>query len=203
MDDARLRRGRPALHRRLGEDAAVLGAVALLNHAYAVIGADQGLGAETRLALQAEVSAAVGFAGLVSGQIRDLHECSALRDEAALTSLNRQKTSVLFVAAAVGGALIAGSDLAAQARAKGFADKLGLAFQLWDDLQDCTSSEEVMGKDARQDEGRITFVTLWGEERTREAVAQTLESALEELGERRGPLGEYTLNLFRAAGYGG
>jgi geranylgeranyl diphosphate synthase type II len=202
MDNAAVRRGRPAFHRRHGEDTAVLAAVALLNQAYAVIGADRALCPETRLALQGLVSDTVGFCGLVSGQCRDLREAEQLRTEEALTSLNHEKTGVMFVAAALGGALIAGADQADQRQARLFGARLGLAFQLWDDVQDLTSTLEIMGKDARQDDGRVTFVTLWGVERTLEAVGETLQAALTALGSTDSALAQYTQTLFRAAGYG-
>jgi geranylgeranyl diphosphate synthase type II len=195
MDDATMRRGQPALHRRFGEDAAVLSAVALLNQAYAVIAADEALEAATRLWLTGLVSRAVGFGGLVSGQIRDLRDPLSVRDEAALTSLNHQKTGVLFVAAVEGGAMIAGADSAARDRARTFADRLGFAFQLCDDLLDSTASEAILGKDVLQDQGRITFLSLWGEARTRAAMDAVVEDAIAALGARDCPLAAYALSL--------
>jgi geranylgeranyl diphosphate synthase type II len=159
--------------------------------------------AETRLALIALLSETVGFRGLVSGQFRDLRDPRDLRDEQTLTSLNYQKTGVLFAAAMVGGAMIAGADQAAQVRARLFANRLGLAFQLWDDLQDSISTSEAMGKDVRKDDDRVTFVTLWGEERTRAAIAETIEEALASLSDPNCPLALYVLNLFHYAAYGG
>jgi geranylgeranyl diphosphate synthase type II len=203
MDDAALRRGKLTLHRRYGEDTAVLSAVALLNHAYAVIAGDSLVDSKTRLALIALLSETVGFHGLVSGQFRDLRDPETLRDEETLTTLNYQKTGVLFAAAMVGGAMIAGADQAAQTRARLFANRLGLAFQLWDDLQDSISTSEAMGKDVRKDDGRVTFVTLWGEERTRAAITETIDEALASFGDRSCPLALYALNLFHNAGYGG
>jgi geranylgeranyl diphosphate synthase type II len=203
MDDAAMRRGRPTLHRRFGEDTAVLSAIALLNQAYGVIARDADLSPETRLALNLLLSDCVGFEGLVTGQIRDLRDPEPLRDEATLTTLNHQKTSVLFVAALVGGALIAGADRAAQAAARAFACRLGLAFQLFDDLQDSTSTLEAMGKDTCQDADRVTFVTLWGVERTRAAIGETLSDAVSALGAGDSPLALYALGLFHHAGHGG
>jgi len=202
MDDAAMRRGKPTVHRRFGEDTAVLSAIALLNHAYGVVARDASVDAATRLALVALLSETVGFHGLVSGQFRDLRDPEALRDEAALTSLNYQKTGVLFAAALVGGAMIAGADQAAQARARLFANRMGLAFQLWDDLQDSVSTFETMGKDVRKDD-RVTFVTLWGEKRTRSAIAETIDEALANFGDRNCALALYALDLFHHAGYGG
>jgi geranylgeranyl diphosphate synthase type II len=203
MDNAVMRRGKLTLHRRFGEDTAVLSGVGLLNHAYGVIAGDATVDSETRLALIALLSEAVGFCGLVSGQFRDLRDPEALRDELTLTSLNYQKTGVLFAAAMVGGAMIAGADQTAQTQARLFANRLGLAFQLWDDLQDSVSTSEAMGKDVRKDDGRVTFVTLWGEERTRAAIAKTIDEALSSFGDRNCALALYALNLFHHAGYGG
>jgi len=203
MDDAAMRRGRPALHRRFGEDTAILGAVALLNEAFGIISRDDRIDPTTRVGLLRLVSDSVGFGGLVCGQYRDLRDAGAIRDEDALSSLNHQKTGVLFVAAMVGGAMIAGANQEAQERARAFAGRLGLAFQLWDDLQDFTSTAEAMGKDARQDDGHVTFVSLWGVERTRAAIDDTIASALSALGDPACPIALYTLNLFRSAGYDG
>lgn len=202
MDDAVLRRGKLTVHRRFGEDTAVLAAVALLNHAYGVVAADKAVAPETRLALIALLSETVGFHGLVAGQFRDLRDPEEQRDESTLTSLNYQKTGVLFAAATVGGAMIAATDQAAQGKARLFARHLGLAFQLWDDLQDSVSTSEAMGKDVRKDD-RVTFVTLWGEKRTRMAITETIDEALVSLGDRHCPLALFALNLFRHAGYGG
>jgi geranylgeranyl diphosphate synthase type II len=203
MDDAEMRRGKLTLHRRFGEDTAVLSAVALLNHAYGVIASDAAVDSETRLALLVLLSETVGFRGLVSGQFRDLRDPETLRDELTLTSLNFQKTGVLFAAAMVGGAMIAGADQAALGRARLFASRLGLAFQMWDDLQDSVSTSDAIGKDVHKDDGRVTFVTLWGEERTRAAIAETIDEALASFGDPSCPLALYALTLFHRAGYGG
>jgi geranylgeranyl diphosphate synthase type II len=199
MDDGAVRRGQPTLHRRFGEDAAVLSAVALLNHAYAVIAGDDCLGAETRLRLNMMLARAVGFGGLAAGQMRDLRDAASTRDEASLTSLNHEKTGVLFVAAVEGGAVIAGADSAACRSARSFAERLGFAFQLWDDLQDETSTREVTGKDVLQDQDRVTFVTLWGVERARDQIGAVVEEALMALGDRECPLAAYALSLMPTA----
>jgi geranylgeranyl diphosphate synthase type II len=195
MDDGAMRRGQPTLHRRFGEDTAVLSAVALLNQAYAVIASDDGLGPETRLRLSVMLAGAVGFGGLAAGQMRDLRDSAATRDEAALTSLNHQKTGVLFVAALEGGAVIAGADGAACLTARTFAERLGFAFQLCNDLQDRTSTAEATGKDVLQDKDRVTFVTLWGVERTRDRIRAVIEEALVALGDRDCALAAYALSL--------
>ncbi len=87
--------------------------------------------------------------------------------------------------------------------ARTFASRLGLAFQLFDDLQDSTSTLEAMGKDACQDADRVTFVTLWGVERTRAAIGETLSAAVAALGGGDSPLALYALGLFHHVGHGG
>ena len=197
MDNAELRRGRPALHRTFGEDAAVLSAVALLNQAYGVIAMDEGLTDHVRLLLQALLANAIGFEGLVAGQMRDLRDPEATRTEAGLASLNHQKTGVLFVAVMSGGTAIAGASESDRKAVSAFAGKLGLAFQLWDDLQDVTATIQAMGKDSGKDAGRTTFASLWGAERAMAAIQDTLEEALTALGDRDGPLARYATGLFR------
>jgi len=195
MDDAAMRRGRPALHRGFGEDVAMLSAVALLNQAYAVIAEDEAHDPATRLTLTGLVSGAVGFGGLVEGQVRDLRDPPSHRDEAALTTLNHQKTGKLFVAALDGGAVIAGAGSAERLAARLFADRLGFAFQLCDDLLDSTASQDSVGKDVLQDEGRVTFVSLWGEARTRATIKLAVEEAVTAIGGPDRALAAYALAL--------
>jgi geranylgeranyl diphosphate synthase type II len=195
MDDAAMRRGRPALHRGFGEDVAMLSAVALLNQAYAVIAEDAAHDPATRLTLTGLVSSAVGFGGLVEGQVRDLRDPPSHRDEAALTTLNHQKTGKLFVAALDGGAVIAGAGSAERLAARLFADRLGFAFQLCDDLLDSTASQDSVGKDVLQDEGRVTFVSLWGEARTRATIKLAVEEAVTAIGGPDRALAAYALAL--------
>jgi geranylgeranyl pyrophosphate synthase len=78
-----------------------------------------------------------------------------------------------------------------------------MAFQLFDDLQDSTSTLEAMGKDACQDADRVTFVSLWGVERTRAAIGETLTGAVAALGDANSALAVYALSLFHLAGHGG
>src|SRR6478609_6473771 len=109
MDDAGLRRGLPTIHRAFDEATAILAGVGLLNQAYAVIAADRGLPAPLRAELAGRAAQAVGFSGLIAGQARDLFDRDQPRDQAALDRLNHEKTGVLIVAAAQGGAMVAGA----------------------------------------------------------------------------------------------
>lgn len=199
MDDAELRRGRPTVHRRFGEDMAVLAAVALLNQAYAVVGGASGLSAEARLDLMLTLSGAVGFDGLVSGQARDLRERDAYAEAQPLHELNRQKTGVLFVAAVEGGARAAGAQDGRLAGARAFARALGEAFQILDDLLDATGTSEAAGKDVGQDGDKPTVVSLIGADAARLEMHRRLRSALDHLDEvGPGPLSRFAEALFGA-----
>jgi geranylgeranyl diphosphate synthase type II len=190
MDDAALRRGQPATHRAFGEDTAILAAVALLNHAYAVIARAPHLDARARVDLVACLSAAVGFDGLVAGQLRDLREPLPPGDPAAISTIHRQKTGALFVAAVEAGARVASADAEAIAAARGFATHLGLAFQIHDDVLDQTASAAIAGKDTCKDAGKCTMATALGCEQALALLRQHVASAVAHLAaiERPGPL---------------
>jgi geranylgeranyl diphosphate synthase type II len=192
MDDAELRRGAPALHRRLGEDAAILAAVALLTEATRVVVAGA-LPAEARLELVDLLTGAVGFDGLAEGQMRDL------RDVAGLRRINDLKTGALFVAALRGGALLGGARGEALERMTDFGRAIGFAFQLCDDLLDVNATAAEVGKDVGKDGRMLTFVDVWGEGRVRAAVRQSLNKAAEAAGPD-GPMTRYVIDLFRHAG---
>ena len=200
MDDAALRRGQPTLHRRHGEDAAVLAAVALLNQSTRLI-LQSRLPAETRVATLDLLTQAVGFEGLAQGQMRDLRDDPDARDALALRQINDLKTGGLFVATVRGGGLLGGGDADDLMRLSAFGEAVGFAFQLYDDLLDACSTADALGKDVGQDRETTTFVDLWGEGRVRAAVRQSLLSAADAVG-RDSPLSLYVIDLFQQADLG-
>jgi geranylgeranyl diphosphate synthase type II len=177
MDDAGLRRGLPTIHRAFDEATAILAGVGLLNHAYAVIAADQGLAASLRAELAGRAAQAVGFSGLIAGQARDLFDRDKLRDPAALDRLNHEKTGVLIIAAAQGGALVAGASEACVEATGVFARHIGLAFQIRDDLIDVQGSTEAVGKDVGKDAAMATVVSTLGPVGAREVMEEHLAKA--------------------------
>jgi geranylgeranyl pyrophosphate synthase len=162
MDDARLRRGRPTTHRVYGEADAILASVGLLTRAFGVIAAAEGLSAEDRSDLVASLAEAVGFSGLVAGQALDLAERNRPRTVAELDALNHQKTGVLMMAAAEAGARIGGASEAARRELGEFARRIGLAFQIRDDLIDVEDGGDHVGKDVGKDAGMTTVVSALG-----------------------------------------
>jgi geranylgeranyl pyrophosphate synthase len=198
MDDARLRRGRPTTHRVYGEADAILASVGLLTQAFSVIAADQGIAAEDRSALVVSLASAVGFSGLVAGQALDLAERNRPRTVAELDALNHRKTGVLMMAAAEAGARIGGANPAARRELGEFARRIGLAFQIRDDLIDVEEGGEHVGKDVGKDAGMTTVVSALGPRAAVAAIETHLaaaDAALTRAG-CDGRLGVFARSLF-------
>ena len=173
MDDARLRRGRPAVHLSHGEDAAVLAAVGLLAQASATVATLPGLDGNLRARLVTVLCEAVGPQGLVRGQFRDLREGASARTVQAIAQANDEKTGVLFACALEMAALVAGAPHTV-ACLRAAASQLGQAFQLKDDLEDGGPAAGPARKDPHQDRGKSTMVALLG----RPAVERLLQGHL-------------------------
>ncbi|HEY0592724.1 MAG TPA: polyprenyl synthetase family protein [Thermoanaerobaculia bacterium] len=201
MDDALLRRGEPTLHRRFGEDLAILAAVALLNHAYALLGRNHRALSPRRWPLSELLDrtvAAVGWDGSVGGQAVDLHSAGAALDFATLEYIHSRKTGALFVAAGAAGAMLANAPPPRVHAIEAYAKNLGLAFQIADDVLDATSTVEALGKDVGKDEERLTFVKLAGLDGARRLAGELLDTslaAIETLGRAAEPLRALALSL--------
>ena len=181
MDDADLRRGRPALHRVYGEAVAILAAFHLLSRAHAELPHGLELARVPRrrwVAVQEELAAVVQE--LCEGQVRDLAGDAATVED--LEAVHARKTGALFVLAARWGAYAGRPSAGEQEAVESFARNLGLAFQVVDDLLDAEGDPEVMGKPAGQDTGRVTFVDLLGLEGSRQLAGRLVETAIGELG---------------------
>lgn len=172
MDDAKLRRGRPTIHRRYGEDIAVLAGIALLTRAFSVMASAE-IDGSIRSRMVARLADAVGAQGLVRGQYRDLRE-NATRAAGDISTSNHLKTGVLFEATLDLAGLLAGADQHTCNELASFAGELGAAFQLCDDLLD---DDPHRGKDAGQDHGKTTLVSLIGKEAVRRELLAHLDRA--------------------------
>lgn len=174
MDNARMRRGRPTVHRQFGQDVTILSAVALLSTAFGTVASAEGLSGTCRAHAVTELSAAVGLQGLVQGQFRDLQQGNTSRSKEAIARTNDLKTSMLFDASLQMAALAADATPEVRQRLRSFAQDLGQAFQLLDDLAD---SHSGTGKDINQDEGKSTLVALLGSEEVHQRLRAHLDSA--------------------------
>ena len=187
MDNARLRRGRLAVHARFGQDVAVLGAVALVSQACGIAASVQGLPGEVPARLVRVLCRAVGLQGLVRGQYRDLREGAAARRIEDIASTNQQKTGSLFSAGFEMAGLAAGADEAVCSALRQAALELGQAFQLRDDIQDRTGTPAHCGKDSNKDAGKSTLVALLGLKPAQQRLARHLDEAHNQLHAALGP----------------
>ena len=164
MDNDDMRRGRPSCHKAFGEDTALLAGDALLTLAFKTAAETDGIPADRVLKAIAVIAENAGISGMVGGQVEDLaFEKSGATIE-QLRGMYLKKTSCLLSAGAVCGSILAGADEEELKYAAEYAEKLGLAFQIIDDILDCTSDEETLGKPIGSDEknGKTTYVTLLG-----------------------------------------
>lgn len=192
MDDDDLRRGQPSLHIRWSEATAILAGDALQTLAFGLL-TDDAIGpAETRVALLRAFTDAAGAGGMVYGQILDIAAETAATpltlDE--ITRLQAGKTGALIEFSAISGAIMAGAD---PAPLRIFAQKLGLAFQIVDDILDVTGNEAQTGKRVGKDDaaGKATFVSLLGLDAARQKAENLIregDQALAAYHDRAGNL---------------
>jgi farnesyl diphosphate synthase len=184
MDDDDLRHGVPSCHVAHGEATAVLAGDALQALAFETFAAAPGLEAQTRIDMIDTLARAVGWAGMVGGQQYDLVAEGAHLDTDQLRTLHRAKTGALFEAAVCIGTLCAGERVA---RLAGFGERLGLAFQVIDDVLDITRTSEQLGKPARSDleNSKSTFVALMGVVGARTYARELLAELVNDLAAAR------------------
>ena len=181
MDDAELRRGRPSCHRAFGEATALLVGDALQPLAFEVLARpDYGADPEQRSLLIAGLAVASGSLGMCGGQLLDLlaeKQAWALDD---ISAMQRLKTGALIRYSCIAGAILGRAPAVAEVALAGYADDLGLAFQIQDDLLDRGGEGVATGKDAGRDDavGKATFVGVLGEEGARRMLGQLRARAL-------------------------
>jgi geranylgeranyl diphosphate synthase type II len=177
MDDDDLRRGQPTCHRKYSEATAILAGDALLTQAFGILGRD----VEPDLAGRccAELAHAAGASGMVGGQVDDLEAESEEGDLEKLKAIHRRKTAALFRVSLRLGAIVGGADAEQIEALDTYGKKLGLAFQITDDLLDIRGDEAAMGKRVGKDSGRgkLTFPTLLGVEESSERAVQLVDEA--------------------------
>nr|WP_154325256.1 (2E,6E)-farnesyl diphosphate synthase [Pantoea sp. 201603H] len=186
MDDDNLRRGQPTCHIKFGEDTAILAGDALQTLAFSILADDPmpGVSPQSRIAMISELAQASGVAGMCGGQALDLAAEGKHIDLAALEQIHRHKTGALIRAAVRLGALSAGDRgrdaLPALDR---YANAIGLAFQVQDDILDVVGDTAVLGKrqGADQDLGKSTYPALMGLENAREKAWDLHKEALSAL----------------------
>jgi geranylgeranyl diphosphate synthase type II len=184
LDNDDLRRGVPTCHKVFGEAMAILAGDALMTRCYQVLADLPGASDAAKVAIIGELAAATGtIKGMIGGQVVDLESEGKPVTPGTLEYIHESKTGALLTACIRCGAMVAGAN-AEQLRAMTqFGSKVGLVFQIVDDILDVTSSSEVLGKTAGKDQKvkKATYPALYGLDVSRQKARELVASALEDI----------------------
>lgn len=180
MDNDDYRRGRLTNHKVYGEATAILAGDALLTAAFSSI-AKAAFSSDIRIRAVDILSNCAGELGMVGGQILDIDSENRQCTEQEILDIQSRKTGALFRAACLLGVLAGGGDEIMLTSAAKFADHLGLAFQIRDDMLDVIGNAKDMGKATGVDDTKNTFVRLYGIEKCDTLVNEHTKAALESL----------------------
>lgn len=185
MDNDDFRRGQPTNHKVYGEDIAILAGDGLLAYAFEYVATQtKHVAPENIIQVVASLGRTVGAAGLVGGQVLDL-ESEGKSDITAetLSFIHTHKTGALLEASVVCGAILANAQPEDIARLSQYAQNIGLAFQIIDDILDITATDEQLGKTAGKDlqAQKATYPSLWGLEKSRLKAQELVDNAIAQL----------------------
>jgi farnesyl diphosphate synthase len=178
MDNDDLRRGQPTTHRKFDEATAILAGDGLLTWAFEMLSDEETHpSASVRVSLVSALAKAAGEAGMVGGQMLDIEaETRGFASYAEIAHMQAGKTGALFRFACEAGALLAEKDGTALRQ---YADYVGLAFQIADDILDVESSSDTLGKATQKDKekGKATFVDLLGMDGAKREAQRLVDEA--------------------------
>jgi geranylgeranyl diphosphate synthase type II len=185
LDNDDLRRGVPTCHKVFGEAMAILAGDALMTRCYQVLTELPGAADAVRVRIIGELAYATGtVCGMIGGQVADIESEGKPVDALTLEYIHHSKTGALLSACVRTGALAAGSSDADLEAVTRFGNKLGLVFQIVDDILDVTASSETLGKTAGKDEKvqKATYPALYGIDVSRQKARELVEGALSDIG---------------------
>jgi len=198
MDNDMLRRGLPTAHVKFGQAMAILAGDALLTRAFGVLAeGDAASNCEKIAKLVAELAGAAGECGMIAGQVADMDLCEVPQGAAGLDYIHARKTAILISCACKMGGICASANAAAIEQLGTFGLKLGLAFQLVDDLLDVTAKADTLGKTPGKDAaaGKRTHLSVMDFEAACKLAQQMTDGAIAAIS----PLGEKSNNLAELA----
>ncbi len=185
MDNDDLRRGKPTNHKVFGEAVAILAGDALLTDAFNIISSMEKIKAELKIKAVEILSQKSGSSGMVSGQVADMlfektKEKNTKKLSKAILYIHTHKTADMISAACMIGRVLSGkNDIEKVER---FGKSLGIAFQITDDILDVTQPAEKLGKNPSDEKNKkLTYVSLYGIEKSKEMAEREIEKSLSEL----------------------
>lgn len=183
MDNDDLRRGMPTCHKKFGEDIALLAGDALLTMAFELIARCPMKGEitpERLIRVVSEVAVAAGTTGLIGGQVVDVISSADRVDGETLEYIHRNKTGAMYRVSVRSGAILSGAGESDLDRLTDYAQHLGMAFQITDDILDIEGDEKSLGKPTGSDikNNKATYPALYGMDKAREMAAREAREAI-------------------------
>src|ERR1041385_4372883 len=176
MDDDDFRRGKPSCHKQFDEAIAILAGDALLTLAFEVLANSKDFPADRMLRVMSTLGRAAGSrGGIIAGQVPDIEAETTPASENQLEAIHRSKTGALIGASVWIGAYLGGASESDLEHIRIFCDRIGLAFQIIDDILDATDG-------SNRDEGKATYPGLYGLEKSRDIAHQLMSDARSALG---------------------
>jgi geranylgeranyl diphosphate synthase type II len=179
MDDSDLRRGKPSCHKQYDEVTAVLAGDALLTHAFALLGSEYTETPKISNSLVCILGKAAGSRHLIGGQMEDILNEGQSPSQNTLEFIHQNKTAALLIASLEMGAVLGGANPKQIQQIRLFGEKLGLTFQIVDDLLDHLGDEAALGKPVGADaqNEKTTILSYCTPEQAREKVANLTQEA--------------------------
>lgn len=179
MDNDDYRRGIPTNHKVYGEAMAILAGDALLAYAFQVIAQTEAVPAQRVLEVVRRLGLAASAMGLVGGQVVDIESEGKQISLETLQYIHEHKTGALLEISVVSGALLGGASSQQVEILSSYAHKVGLAFQIIDDVLDITATDEQLGKTAGKDlaQAKATYPSFWGVEASQAKAQQLIAEA--------------------------
>ena len=186
MDNDDMRRGKPTSHRVFGEALAILAGDALLTEAFHIMAGtdpDERLENAVFKEVMSLIAIAAGFQGMVGGQSLDIRMEGKNVDSSTVDFIHTRKTGALISASVSSGAILGGGSRIEVDALRIYGDKIGLGFQISDDILDVEGDSEEMGKSAGVDKqkGKNTYPAIYGLQRSKMILEELVEAAIDSL----------------------
>jgi geranylgeranyl diphosphate synthase type II len=186
MDDDDLRRGKPTCHKIFGEAVALLAGDGLLTESFNLMTAPElveRVSPHLIFKVIALISKAAGYRGMVGGQVVDIQSEGKAVDLSVVEFMHTHKTGALISASVASGAILAGGDKSELEAITSYGQKIGLAFQISDDILDIEGDSMTMGKESGSDEqkGKITYPAVIGLSKAKQVQSELVEASIESL----------------------
>ena len=186
MDDDEFRRGKPTNHIVYGDAMSLLAGDGLLTEAFNLMTEEEltrRVSFRVILEVIGLISRASGFRGMIGGQTVDIQSEGRAVDLSVVEFIHSHKTGALITASVMSGAILGGGDAAQVNAIKHYGEKIGLAFQISDDIMDIEGDSKTMGKKAGADEkkGKATYPLLIGLKKAKQIQSELIETAIEAL----------------------